>query len=147
MIDFGTSHHYDTNNEMSELFGTPYYIAPEILVGNYNEKCDLWSVGVILFIMISGSPPIKGVDDDEILAKVKKGTWSFPQNEIWDEVSVEAKDLISKLMEKDPNQRISATEALKHPWILKQVHKPFDKTLANNAIDNMKQFRVSTLLL
>lgn len=64
VVDFGTSMAYDPNVKMNQKLGTPYYIAPEVLSKKYNEKCDIWSCGVILFILLSGSPPFNG-DDDE----------------------------------------------------------------------------------
>ena len=74
MIDFGTSHVFDRETHiMHQMYGTAYYIAPEVLTGNYTEKCDLWSIGVILYIMLSGKPPFSGKNDDEILAKVQQG--------------------------------------------------------------------------
>ena len=77
LIDFGTSHHYGREKtQMHAMYGTPYYIAPEVLTGNYTEKCDMWSIGVILYIMLCGSPPFNG-SDDQIIAKVKRGTWEF----------------------------------------------------------------------
>ena len=64
VIDFGTSHHYGQEQAaMHQMYGTPYYIAPEVLTGNYTEKCDMWSIGVILYIMLCGSPPFNGSDD------------------------------------------------------------------------------------
>mmetsp|Transcript_20714 Transcript_20714/g.18121 ORF Transcript_20714/g.18121 Transcript_20714/m.18121 type:complete len:94 (-) Transcript_20714:1312-1593(-) len=92
---------------MNKKFGTPYYIAPEVLDRNYNEKCDIWSCGVILYIMLSGFPPFNGDTDREIMKKVKEGHYSFDYEE-WDVVSDEAKNLISKMMEKDINKRYSA---------------------------------------
>lgn len=62
---------------MGMILGTAYYIAPEVLAENYDEKCDLWSIGVITYILLSGEPPFYGSTDDEILEKVKKGKYSF----------------------------------------------------------------------
>ena len=77
MIDFGTSHNFgDENTVMHQLYGTPYYIAPEVVTGNYTEKCDIWSIGVIAYIMLCGSPPFNG-SDEQIIAKVKQGAWAF----------------------------------------------------------------------
>lgn len=81
------------------MYGTPYYIAPEVLTGSYTEMCDMWSIGVILYIMLCGSPPFGG-EDDEIIAKVKKGVWTFNSSK-WDTISDEAKDLVKSLMQKN----------------------------------------------
>jgi calcium-dependent protein kinase len=62
---------------MQLVLGTAYYIAPEVLSGNYDEKCDVWSIGVILFILLSGQPPFGGNNDEEIMKKVEKGKYSF----------------------------------------------------------------------
>ena len=66
------------DDEKMELFlGTAYYIAPEVISGDYNEKCDVWSIGVILYILLSGIPPFNGKDDEQIMAKVRKGKFDF----------------------------------------------------------------------
>lgn len=78
---------------MNQIYGTAYYIAPEILKSDYNEKCDVWSVGVILYILLSGRPPFAGDNDKDILEAVKMGVFSFPIKE-WSAISAEAKDLI-----------------------------------------------------
>ncbi len=70
VIDFGTSQSFDPNSKMHQTYGTPYYIAPEILAGEYTEKCDVWSCGVILYILLSGKPPFDGDTDEEILRNV-----------------------------------------------------------------------------
>lgn len=77
VIDFGAALFFSPRTKFSETLGTPYYIAPEVLLGNYTEKCDVWSIGVILFIMLSGTAPFNGVTDDDIMNAVKKGTFSF----------------------------------------------------------------------
>ena len=105
---------------MQKTFGTPYYIAPEMLgKDGYSEKCDLWSIGVILYIIMSGVPPFIGNSQEEILDNVQRGEWCFPESQAWLNASEEVKDLITKLMTKDPEQRISALDALTHPWITK----------------------------
>jgi calcium-dependent protein kinase len=63
IIDFGTSQHFVTDQSMSQKFGTPYYIAPEVLKKKYNAKCDIWSIGVIMYILLSGYPPFNGAND------------------------------------------------------------------------------------
>ena len=81
----------------------------------YDEKCDLWSVGVIMFIMLSGAPPFDGGSDKEIIKKVKAGKYNFNAYQ-WDYVSDEAMDLIDHLLMMNPAQRYSAEDALKHDW-------------------------------
>lgn len=141
VIDFGTSHYYGKPNAvMHQMYGTPYYIAPEVLQGNYNNKCDLWSIGVMLYIMLCGSPPFNG-SDEQIIAKVKKGTWDF-RGQAWDSISDEAKDLVKKLMEKDIDRRLTAVEALEHDWIKQKVKTRFNEKLAMNAVSTLKSFSV-----
>jgi calcium-dependent protein kinase len=77
LIDFGAALFIPPDTKISERSGTPYYIAPEVLSGKYNEKCDIWSIGVILFILLSGTPPFNGFTDEEIMDNVKKGSYNF----------------------------------------------------------------------
>jgi calcium-dependent protein kinase len=87
---------------MTQTYGTAYYIAPEVLNSEYNEKCDVWSTGVILFILLSGRPPFDGNDDREIVKSVKKGEYSLSIPE-FKKISDEAKDMIRKMLTYDPN--------------------------------------------
>jgi calcium-dependent protein kinase len=102
VIDFGASQKYDDNKKMSQIYGTAYYIAPEILKSEYNEKCDVWSIGVILYILLSGKPPFYGDDDKEILNSVKLGTYTLTGPD-WKNISNEAKDLIKKTLTYEPD--------------------------------------------
>ena len=107
VIDFGTSHHFDSsNNVMHQLYGTPYYIAPEVLTGSYTEACDVWSIGVIVYIMLCGRPPFTGNSEDDILNKVRRGEWVFGHD--FEKVSQEGKDFITKLMCKNVERRLTA---------------------------------------
>ena len=108
---------FDPNTKLTSKFGSVYYVSPEVLRGDYNEKCDLWSIGVILFILLSGRPPFGGNTDQIILQSVHSGKYSFSTPE-WENVSDSAKDLIDKLLEYDVDKRISAKDALNHDWIL-----------------------------
>ena len=78
---------------MTQTYGTAYYIAPEVIKSDYNEKCDVWSVGVILYILLSGNPPFDGVDDDDIVKSVSQGKYSLKGRE-WKNISNDAIDFI-----------------------------------------------------
>ena len=104
--------------------GTPYYIAPEVLRGQaYNEKCDIWSLGVILYVLLSGYPPFTGDDDEMIMQNVKVGMFEMDGPD-WNLVSGEAKDLIQKMMEMNAKKRLSALDVLNHPWFRKNLDQP-----------------------
>lgn len=107
MIDFGLSKNFDSNVAMKTRAGTPYYISPEVLEGNYDEACDIWSAGVILYILLSGVPPFFGDDDSEILTAVKKGVYSFDIPE-FEGVSNSVKDLIQNMITK-PDRRYKSS--------------------------------------
>ena len=104
------------------MVGTPYYIAPEVLNKSYDEKCDMWSVGVITFILLSGSPPFGGKNEKDIMNTVKSGKYNF-NNPAWKNVSDLAKQFIERLLEMDPSKRMSAAEALHHDWMKKVIER------------------------
>ena len=116
VIDFGTSGIMKKGQKYNEVIGTPFYIAPEVLNNNYDEKCDMWSCGVILYVMLCGEPPFYGENDDEIYDKILTSEVKFEQKE-WEGISEDAKDLIRKLLNKNNMDRLSAVKALQHPWI------------------------------
>jgi calcium-dependent protein kinase len=144
LIDFGTCN-YIQNKNLSLRVGTPYYIAPEVLKKNYNEKCDLWSIGVILYVLLVGHPPFKGFSTEEILEKVQKGHYKITGPE-WNRISEKGKDLVKKLLCYDYSKRISAEEAIKHPWFdnvlkaTKDVDEKEDAEFAEKVLGNIKNF-------
>ena len=142
IIDWGCAKNFKKNEKLTNKNGTPYYIAPEVLEGNYDEKCDVWSCGVILYIMLCGYPPFDAENEDEILLKVKEGKFEFPKEE-WKNISKEAIDLINKMLTFEPNKRLSALECLSHNWFKKNKDNKniSNKKIAKNVISNMKKFK------
>ena len=126
---------------MNEVHGTSYYIAPDVLLKKgYNEKCDVWSIGVIMFILLTGKPPFDGDGDEEITEQVKIGTINFDDS-IWEKISNDAKDLLRKnMLSYNFNQRISARSALQHPWFKNAPSTPIDESVMKNALNNLKSF-------
>jgi len=118
IIDFGTAKIFEKNKKEKDVVGSSYYIAPEVLKQNYNEKCDTWSVGIILYMALVGKAPFDGKDDDEIIHKIAKANYNNKDSKLLNH-SPEVRDLLSKLLEKDINKRFSAKEALEHPWFEK----------------------------
>lgn len=117
IIDFGTS--VIKKGDIKEKTGTAYYIAPEVIKNNYNEKCDIWSLGVIMYILLSGEPPFSDDDDNVIFKKIVIGKYKL-SGKLWDKISHEAKELIKKLLTYNYLERPSAAEILeKDPWLKK----------------------------
>ena len=151
LIDFGTAKIFEKGHQENKYVGSSYYMAPEIIKRKYDEKCDLWSIGVILYILLTGRPPFDGNDDEEILENVKKGVydkWSYP----FPLLSPHAKDLITKLLQYDPKKRLSAEQAIEHPWFKTAEFKKKDKVnaiapeLAKELIQNMTKYKSDNIL-
>jgi len=151
VIDFGLSKVFSKLKEqkpqakvsMTTRAGTPYYISPEVLAGNYDESCDIWSAGVILYILLCGYPPFYGNTDAQILEAVKKGYYDFSSPE-WKDVSESAKDLIKKMLCK-PDKRLKADAVLRHPWMVAKLDKKDEKPLKLN-YQMLRHFRNSEKL-
>ena len=145
LIDFGTAVRVDQNKTIKGAIGTAYYIAPEVLSGTYNFKCDLWSCGVIIYILLAGFPPFDGQNDEEILEKVKKSNYNF-KNQVWNTISQDAKDLISELLA-PTSSRISAHAALNHPWIKNHLQSASVSTeVVRTTLGNLRSFQKSSKL-
>ncbi|CAG9316619.1 unnamed protein product [Blepharisma stoltei] len=142
---FGSARNFYGKKLISGQVGTSYYMAPEVISGEYNEKCDLWSCGVILYILLSGKPPFAGKNNDEILEKVKTGVYSLEEDP-WPLISASAKDLIRKLL-CPQKRRISAQEAHSHSWIVRRSEiLPPSEELIHLVLSNLKSFHSTNTL-
>ena len=134
LIDFGLALYLAPGERATEVCGTTSYMAPEVLEGDYHIECDLWSLGVIVYFMLSGSLPFPGHTDDEKEAKIMRGTYDM-KSKNWSKVSAEGKDFVSKLLVSDPSKRLTGKKALAHPWITKRAafdEKPLNEDVAKN---------------
>eukprot|EP00253_Pinus_taeda_P029040 PITA_29040 len=118
LADFGHASFFSPGEESIQgIVGTPYYVAPEVLGGkDYNEKVDVWSAGVILYIVLSGVAPFVGETPQEIFEAVLCGRLRFPTDR-WLSISQSAQDLIRRMLSRDVTRRLSAHQVLEHPWI------------------------------
>ena len=131
LIDFGSAAKLDYYSQIcTEFNGTSYYIAPEVFRHSYNEKCDIWSTGVIFFIILCGYPPFNGKSRTEIYEKICNNHVKFVKED-WQHVNENAIDLIKQMLRKNPDSRISAKEALAHKYFedITEMNKVREKTI------------------
>jgi len=142
IIDFGLSCFFKPGQVLQTRAGTPYYVAPQVLAGKYDHMCDLWSVGVIMYILLCGYPPFYGKNDQEVLSKVRKGKFVFEDKD-WGRASADSKHLIRMLLHPNPKERYTAQKALTHKWIQHTAPRaPADALRSNPAlVDNLRNFR------
>ena len=149
IIDFGLSQIF-INRKLKTKVGTAYYVAPEILKGDYTEKCDVWSAGVILYILLSGDPPFNGADDSVIYSKIATMKYTFPEKK-WKNISNEAKDLITHMICPE-EERYNAEQVLAHPWFSKASNTPltefkFDPNFLFKYMNNNLIKKISLLFI
>ena len=123
VIDFGLSQ-FISDQKLTTKVGTAYYVSPEILKGNYTEKCDIWSAGVILYIFLSGDPPFNGPNDNAIYQKIAQMKFAFPEKK-WKNISNDAKDLIMHMISPE-KERYTAKQVLEHPWFKNASTEPLN---------------------
>ena len=150
ICDFGTSKMVEKGAVQKKLVGSSYYIAPEVLKKRYNEKCDIWSCGVILYILLSARPPFGGDSDSEIMERVALGKYDI-ESKPFNKISKSAIDLIQKLLLMDVNKRISAEDALNHPWFKENKAKELynqikDENTLKKLINNLKNYKSDSVI-
>ncbi|XP_022746175.1 calcium-dependent protein kinase 1-like [Durio zibethinus] len=137
-IDFGLSIFFRPGDILSDVVGSPYYVAPDVLRKLYGPEADVWSAGVIIYILLSGVPPFWGETEQEIFDEVLHGDLDFTSDP-WPSISESAKDLLRKMLVRDATKRITAHEVLRHPWIQVDGVAP-DKPLDSVVLSRMKEF-------
>lgn len=138
IADFGFAKHTKDDHSLATMCGTPGYVAPEILKKErYGTKVDMWSMGVIMFIMMGGYPPFYADTPRDLLRATKAGKFEFDE-EYWGDISSGAKDLICSLLNTDPTKRVSAADILSHPWMREDRHKLRSMSLAKTQVELSK---------
>ncbi|OIW06238.1 hypothetical protein TanjilG_28763 [Lupinus angustifolius] len=137
--DFGLSVFIEEGVMYKEIVGSAYYVAPEVLKRNYGKEIDVWSAGVILYILLCGVPPFWAETEKGIFEAILEGELDL-DSAPWPSISAAAKDLIRKMLNFDPKKRITASDALEHPW-MKEGGAASDKPIDSAVLIRMKQFR------
>ncbi|XVF75805.1 hypothetical protein PTKIN_Ptkin13bG0216400 [Pterospermum kingtungense] len=143
-IDFGLSVFFKPGERFTEIVGSPYYMAPEVLKRNYGPEIDVWSAGVILYILLSGVPPFWAETEQGVAQAIIRSVIDFKRDP-WPKVSENAKDLVRKMLNPDPKQRLTAQEVLDHPW-LQNAKKAPNVSLGETVKARLKQFSVMNKL-
>jgi len=140
LVDFGLAKRFSSQQAVfTTCLGTPAYVAPEVLSGSYSVECDLWSCGVIVYILLSGGTPFGGNTDKQVIKSVRRGEYSM-QGSIWKEISSSAKDLIRKLLCVDPKSRLAASQVLQHKWVVDGVPAAANSERGLCLVENLRSF-------
>ncbi|KAG0477096.1 hypothetical protein HPP92_013937 [Vanilla planifolia] len=137
-IDFGLSVFFQPGEIFHDVVGSPYYVAPEVLRKRYGPEIDVWSAGVIIYILLSGVPPFWAETEEGIFDEVLHGELDF-ESDPWPSISDGAKDLVKRMLVRDPRRRLKAHEVLCHPWVQVDGVAP-DKPLDSAVLSRLKQF-------
>ncbi|XP_057506199.1 calcium-dependent protein kinase 26-like [Actinidia eriantha] len=137
-IDFGLSVFFKPGEIFRDVVGSPYYVAPEVLCKRYGPEADVWSAGVIIYILLCGVPPFWAETEQEIFQNVLHGDLDF-SSDPWPNISESAKDLVRKMLVRDPRRRLTAHEVLCHPWVQDDGMAP-DKPLDPAVLSRLTQF-------
>ncbi|KAE8691993.1 Calcium-dependent protein kinase 24 [Hibiscus syriacus] len=137
-IDFGLSIFHKPGQQFNDVVGSPYYMAPEVLRRNYGKEVDIWSAGVILYILLCGVPPFWADCEEGIARAIIRGKIDF-QRDPWPKVSSEAKDLVRRMLDQNPQNRITVQQAFEHPWI-QNLENARNVNLGEHVRTRIKQF-------
>ena len=137
-IDFGLSTYFEPQQHFHDIVGSAYYVAPEVLKRNYSNEADVWSAGVILYILLAGVPPFWAQSEQAIFDEVLKGKYDL-RSDPWDKISEGAKDVVRKMLVSDPKQRATAQEVLNHPWV-REDGDASDEPLEDVVLSRMRKF-------
>jgi calcium-dependent protein kinase len=140
VIDFGLACKFEKDQVLTTKAGTPYYVAPQVLAGKYDQSSDIWSLGVMMYVVLCGYPPFYGETDADVLAKVRLGNFSFNAAD-WKSISEDAKNLIRMLLKMNPRDRYTAEQALNHVWVRNKAPRAEKVDLKSTLIDNLRGFR------
>jgi len=140
LIDFGMSRKYTPGVPMKTRVVTPYYVSPDVLSGSYDEKCDVWSLGVVIYILLSGRPPFYGDTDQKTMSAAKKGRYTYDGEE-WDGITKLAKDFIAQMLVVDPKKRIDMHAVLDHEFLKREIPKEEAVPLSKSALSNLRAFK------
>ncbi|KAM7502524.1 hypothetical protein LguiB_001428 [Lonicera macranthoides] len=143
-IDFGLSVFFKPGERFSEIVGSPYYLAPEVLRRNYGPEVDVWSAGVILYFLLCGDPPFWAETEQEIAQAIIRSKVQFKRDP-WPKVSDSAKDLVKKMLDPDPKRRLTAEQVLEHPWLQDSSKAP-NVLLGEVVRSRLKQFSMTNKL-
>ncbi|KAL7097928.1 hypothetical protein ACP275_10G173700 [Erythranthe tilingii] len=143
-IDFGLSVFFKPGERFNEIVGSPYYMAPEVLKRNYGPEVDVWSAGVILYILLCGIPPFWAETEQGVAQAIIRSVVNFTRDP-WPLVSDKAKDLVKKMLNPDPKQRLTAQEVLDHPWLQNAKSAP-NVSLGETVRARLKQFSMMNKL-
>nr|XP_019069483.1 calcium-dependent protein kinase 8 isoform X2 [Solanum lycopersicum] len=143
-IDFGLSVFFKPGERFNEIVGSPYYMAPEVLKRNYGPEVDVWSAGVILYILLCGVPPFWAETEQGVAQAIIRSVIDFKRDP-WPKVSDNAKDLVKKMLDPDPTRRLTAHQVLEHPW-LHNIKKAPNVSLGETVKARLKQFSVMNKL-
>ncbi|TYH02585.1 hypothetical protein ES288_A09G152600v1 [Gossypium darwinii] len=143
-IDFGLSVFFKPGERFTEIVGSPYYMAPEVLKRNYGPEVDVWSAGVILYILLCGVPPFWAETEQGVAQAILRSVVEFKRDP-WPKVSASAKDLVKKMLNPDPKRQLTAQEVLAHPWLQNAKTAP-NVSLGETVKARLKQFSVMNKL-